>query len=153
MNITFKNHNDHGGSMAFTANWSDEKGRYHVWIGDDGTIDEVIYMNPNVNADGSFKKRHDVGYFATRNLDLNARRWSLALQTISVAIRAGALDRARAERRAVVDAARAVETASMVVYRREKLQRIAKATGVPELVAWLEMAEDDTIADLPGDCF
>lgn len=153
MNITFKNHNDHGGSMAFTADWTDEAGRYHVWIGDDGTIEDTIYMNPNVNPDGSFKKRHDVGYFGTRHLDLNARRWALALKTISAAIRAGALDRARAERRAVVDAAQAVETAKMVADRREKLQRIARATGLEVLGLWSVRASNADIVNLPGDCF
>jgi len=148
MNITFKRTSDM--FETYCANWSDDKGRYHVWINEGGKPEDVIYMNPLQRPDGTHPSRHDADYFNTRKMDIKANKNSAIQREITVAIAKGALIKANQVRQAELDTIAAAQTAKLVNDRREQLNHIGNITGISAIHSYLKNATDEEIAALPS---
>jgi len=142
MNITFKRTSDM--FETYCANWSDDKGRYHVWINKGNKPEDVIYMNPLQRPDGTYPSTR------TRKLDLTAKKNSAIQREITVAIAKGALNEANKAWQAEQLATKANETQKIVTNRRAQLMHIAKITGIDQLYNYANIASDETIAALPS---
>lgn len=147
MNITFKRMSDL--TERYTADWTDDKGRYHVWI-NNGKPEDTIYMNPLQRPDGTHPSRHDADYFNTRKLDLTAKRNSAIQREITVAIAKGALNQADQVRQCELDTIAAAQQVKLVNDRREQLNHIGNITGISAIHSYLKNASDETIAALPS---
>jgi hypothetical protein len=73
MNITLQCNTDRGplnNTMAFTANWQDDKRRYHVWIGifDNNrvVIGDIIYSN-DADLTARYSPTRQLNMYATKN--------------------------------------------------------------------------------------
>lgn len=135
------------GRNSVTADWRTEKARFHVWINRDGNgqwiIEETIYKNPPVSADGKPRKSTEPGYFETRTLDLTAKAHAAAF--------------ARIKELATHDECERLALAS-VAERDAKIEaenRAARVASLARSIALIRNASGDDLAaaslDLPPD--